>query len=1081
MVMRSLIRRLPPIAWRDAKLDASAAYIRELQEAIRLRGGKVPKRQVAPPHSPGLPGNRGNSASTAVERIAASGLFDNAWYAEQIGALELSKTELIEHYVQSGHRLGMSATPYFLEPWYRDIHKLPDGAGPALAHYLQNRRGVAAVHPLFPLASYRSIFPESAEHQGGILGHYLANDEYSTDMEAAGILPRDVFVQRARLHATRLLETRGHEHLPRQSDAFDFGREAAFKKDLLSDRTLLQHRPVVSIVLPTLNRAHALRVAIQSILEQSYDSWELLIVDDGGTDGTPEVVDEYSFDSRIKFLRHDVNRGVAAARNTALVAATGDYVAYLDSDNTWRPDFLELMLRHLERLDCEAGYSATALVEAGGKNRRAYRGMEFSRDALRERNFIDCIALVHRRDLLARTGPFDESLRRTVDWDLLIRIAENTTPVYAPFIGSEYDLWESTGDRITTEVTEGYRHRVRQRTLVDWDAVRESAEAAKEGLSVVLVVTRPAAEACEFVHRIVETTPLACEIIVVDNHLPDHQSILLAEGLTDVAAARVVRTPQVLTLELARNFGASSARYQSLIFIHERLWTFDGWAGPLVEALHDAVAAQPLILGLGGEVWSAGTSFASGRAVPRLAGLASDAPEVRAGGPVDAVSHACIAVRLNEFAAIEGFDPLFVTYVDGADLSLRLRDRTGHDVRFVAESAVAFRSELPPAKTRARSQLEVLNERELTNLWAATTSPQVRESINGSLELSGYRRDTAVRSGLLPVYVRARESKPLRWAIKIGTQFAYERENWGDFHFAESLRDALEALGHTVTIDPRGAWYRPTAHLDDVVLVLQGRGRYHPSPHQVAALWMISHPSEIVPDDLADFDLVFGASEIWCRRVDQYLRRPARLLLQCTDPTRFRPVAADPAYRHEVLMVGNARGMRRSIEAALHAGLTPAVYGKKWESLLPDGVWRGSYIPNRELARYYSSAGVVLNDHWAEMAEWGMLSNRLFDLMACGARVVSDDVPGIQAVFGDYVARFTTPNELGVEVSRLLAESPQERDSRLAFAETVRREHSFAARAFSISNAVSDAIAEREQSTVRGRMCTARGNGGEDA
>jgi len=224
---------------------------------------------------------------------------------------------------------------------------------------------------------------------------------------------------------------------------------------------------------------------------------------------------------------------------------------------------------------------------------------------------------------------------------------------------------------------------------------------------------------------------------------------------------------------------------------------------------------------------------------------------------------------------------------------------------------------------------------------------------------------------------------------------------------------------------------------------------------------MISHPGEIQLDDLADFDIVFGASELWCRSVDRHVRRPAQVLLQCTDPDRFRPVEPDPARRHDVLMVGNARGMRPSVAAALDAGLMPTVFGGKWDALLPEGAWQGPYVANRDLATYYASAGVVLNDHWDEMARWGLLSNRLFDLTACGARVVSDEVAGLHEVFGDHVATFRTADEMRTQVARLLTESPEEQARRLEFAEVVRREHSFAARARSIAAAVTELVAER--------------------
>jgi GT2 family glycosyltransferase len=1076
--MRSLLRRLPPIAWRDAKLEAGNAYIRELQEALRRRGIAVPPRSAASSARVSAAPRGPVGTKSLTEAVLASGLFDAEWYARQLGGSTRSPRELVEHYLMSGHREGLSATPHLLESWYLETYKLKPGEVAAFGHYVAHLRQVPVVHPLFPASAYRALHPDSVRHVGGVLGHYLENEEHSAAMEAAGILPSREFDERSRAHADRLFATRGYEHLPRQFPAFDFETEAAYKRELLGDVALLRDRPLVSVVLPTMNRAHALRSAVQSVLEQTYDGWELLVVDDGGSDHTPDVMAEYAFEPRISYVRHDVNRGVAAARNTALAAATGEYVAYLDSDNTWRPDFLELMLRHLERHRAEAAYSATALVEVGGQGRRAYRGMPFIREALRERNYIDCIALVHRRDLLERTGAFDESLRRTVDWDLLIRIADATTPSYAPFIGSEYDLWAEGGDRITTDVSEGYRHRVRQRTLVDWEAVRAAAAEAVPGVSIVVAVSRPAVEAGPILRRAAETVGSDCEIVVVDNHLPDHHSILLAESLKDLPSVRIVRTTQAVTLELARNFGAAAARRQKLVFMHEQLWAFSGWETALVDALESAVAAQPLVLTESGTVWSAGTSFASGRPARRFVGLAGDAPEVRRAEPVDAASHACLAVRFDQFAAVEGFDPLFVSHADGADLSIRLRQLTGLPVHYAPSSLLAFHRDLPAPRTRARYRVGLQNERELTRLWASANLGATIPDSRDAIEVSGYRREAAPVGGLVPVHARARTAGPLRWAIKIGPQYAYERESWGDFHFAESLRDALEKLGHVVTIDGRNAWYRPTAHLDDIVLVLQGRGHYHPSPHQVSALWMISHPAEIQLDDLSDFDQVFGASELWCRRVDAYLPRPARLLLQCTDPERFRPVDPDASRRQEVLMVGNARGVRPAIDAALKAGLLPAVYGKKWSGLLPEGSWKGEYLPNRELASYYASAGVVLNDHWDEMAEWGLLSNRLFDLAACGARVVSDAVPGLHDVFGDLVATYESPDEMAVQVARLLAESPDDRTRRLELAETVRRDHSFTARAATISAAMTEILsARRGAGASNGQVAVAQNAG----
>src|SRR5699024_1326048 len=178
-----------------------------------------------------------------------------------------------------------------------------------------------------------------------------------------------------------------------------------------------------------------------------------------------------------------------AARNSGLARARGDYIAYLDSDNTWFPDFLELMVRHLVRSGDRAAYGVTALVEEGGEERHLYRGLPFDREHLRERNYIDCIVLVHERSLLEATGGFDETLKRNVDWDLFIRLADQTDFTFVPVLATQYDVWSEQGERITTLEPMAYRYVVRQRTLVDPEGLRQTAdERETDLLSVVLAV-----------------------------------------------------------------------------------------------------------------------------------------------------------------------------------------------------------------------------------------------------------------------------------------------------------------------------------------------------------------------------------------------------------------------------------------------------------------------------------------------------------------------------------------------------------------------------------------------------------------
>jgi glycosyltransferase involved in cell wall biosynthesis len=106
--------------------------------------------------------------------------------------------------------------------------------------------------------------------------------------------------------------------------------------------------PLVSVIIPTFNRAYCVGSAIDSALKQTHRNTEILVLDDGSTDGTRDLVKQsYSGDPRVRYFHHE-NRGVTATRNRGISLSRGDFVALLDSDDTWSPWKLELQLACLE-------------------------------------------------------------------------------------------------------------------------------------------------------------------------------------------------------------------------------------------------------------------------------------------------------------------------------------------------------------------------------------------------------------------------------------------------------------------------------------------------------------------------------------------------------------------------------------------------------------------------------------------------------------------------------------------------------------------------------------------------------------
>ena len=292
-----------------------------------------------------------------------------------------------------------------------------------------------------------------------------------------------------------------------------------------------------------------------------------------------------------------------------------------------------------------------------------------------------------------------------------------------------------------------------------------------------------------------------------------------------------------------------------------------------------------------------------------------------------------------------------------------------------------------------------------------------------------------------------RRPAPMSWSVVVAAPKGEAGEQWGDTWFARDLVEALTRAGENARVVFRGGAASEAREHDDVVIVLRGLRRFKPRlGHATWMLWVISHPELVETDEPADFDAVFAASEHWHRAPD--LDVPVTPLLQATNPERFTPGAAVPDSGDEVLFVGSTRGeFRPAVRHALDAGVELSIYGVGWEEFLPAERIQGEFLPNPELPAAYAAAGVVLNDHWPDMATEGFLSNRLFDAVACGSRVLSDEATGLRDVFGDSVVTYQDAESLTRILRSDWDTAFPDRDARLAAAERIARDHSFDARA----------------------------------
>ena len=192
-------------------------------------------------------------------------------------------------------------------------------------------------------------------------------------------------------------------------------------------------RELISVVIPCYNRRNRILASVESVLGQSHENLELIVVDDGSTDGTVALFENYP-DKRLRFLRYEQNRGACHARNYGAERSMGEYLAFQDSDDVWHRDKLEKQIHHIRETGGDMSFCGMNRISESGSQFyypvhpfHPERGLE---EMLAE-NRAGTQTMLMRRVVWERLR-FDESFRRYQDWDFSIRAAQNFRLAYLP-------------------------------------------------------------------------------------------------------------------------------------------------------------------------------------------------------------------------------------------------------------------------------------------------------------------------------------------------------------------------------------------------------------------------------------------------------------------------------------------------------------------------------------------------------------------------------------------------------------------------------------------------------------------------
>lgn len=229
-------------------------------------------------------------------------------------------------------------------------------------------------------------------------------------------------------------------------------------KALLSDVAILGMPPAVSIVLPTYNRGEKLLGVLPKVLNQTYKNFEIVVVDDGSTDNTEEVVRMFQ-SPQIKYIKLEKNEGQSHARNVGIENASYNYIAFADSDDIWEEKKLEIQMEALLQ-DKGAGFCYCAYAYYDSNERKhivprrtisKVRKEGYIYPELLRRNIIGTPTLVVKKECIEQIGGFNEEINCLEDWEYVLRLAKKYECVFC-----DQELIEAyeAGDKVSARTIE---------------------------------------------------------------------------------------------------------------------------------------------------------------------------------------------------------------------------------------------------------------------------------------------------------------------------------------------------------------------------------------------------------------------------------------------------------------------------------------------------------------------------------------------------------------------------------------------------------------------------------------------------
>lgn len=512
----------------------------------------------------------------------------------------------------------------------------------------------------------------------------------------------------------------------------------------------LKTTPLISVIVPTYNRPDTLKTTLESIASQTYKHIEAVVVNDAGED-VSTVVDLFHDRLRIQYLVHPVNKGLAAARNTAIRHASGEYIAYLDDDDIFYQDHIETLVTYLETHDAKVAYTDAYRVcqekEDGRyivKQKDVPYSFDFDADRMLAQNLFPVLCVMHKKSCLADVGLFDESLTTHEDWDLWIRMSRNYHFAHIRKITGEFS-WRTDSTSMSSEkradflrtmniIFEKYREyaRGKQRILNLQAAMIQHLQK----VSIIIPVFNKVEFTRKCCEALAKNTPQGSyELILVDNASTDGTRDFLKGLAGDV---KIITNEKNRGFSRACNQGARLASTQYLLFLNNDTEPMKGWLEPLLNILfrdNSVCAVGGKLMFPDGTIQHAGVAIIEDQVLPDplvarhvYYGETGDAAEANQLRQYQALTAACLLVRKSAFHEAGGFDEDYWNGYEDVDLCFKLQER-GWKLVYQPESVlIHHESKSGPERFSKVSD----NIQRLHSKWIGKIKPDILIKSDGS-------------------------------------------------------------------------------------------------------------------------------------------------------------------------------------------------------------------------------------------------------------------------------------------------------------------------------------------------------------